>query len=103
MENKEIYDFLIVGAGLYGSVMAHELNKAGYKVLIVDKRNHVGGNVYTEYRDNIDVHIYGAHIFHTSSKQIWDYVKDKLAVRYEPSAIRETDSLQEDGLDSVIK
>lgn len=74
MENKKIYDFLIVGAGLYGSVMAHELNKAGYKVLIVDKRSHVGGNVYTEYRDNIDVHIYGAHIFHTSSKQIWDYV-----------------------------
>lgn len=68
------YDFLIVGAGLYGSVCAYELSKIGKKVLVIDKRNHVGGNVYCEKIEGINVHKYGAHIFHTSNKQVWDYV-----------------------------
>ena len=69
-----MYDYLIVGAGLYGSVFAHEMKEAGKKVLVLEKRDHIGGNVYTEEQDGIMVHKYGAHIFHTSSKEIWDYV-----------------------------
>ena len=69
-----MYDYLIVGAGLFGSVCAHELAKSGKKCLVIDKRNHVGGNVYTELIENINVHKYGAHIFHTSDKEIWEYV-----------------------------
>ena len=68
------YDYLIVGAGLFGAVCAHELNKQGKKVLVVEKREHIGGNVYTENHDGIQVHKYGAHIFHTNDKEIWDYV-----------------------------
>jgi UDP-galactopyranose mutase len=68
------YDFLIVGAGLYGSVFAHEANKRGKKCLVIDKRDHYAGNIYTENIEGINVHTYGAHIFHTSNKQIWDYV-----------------------------
>tara|TARA_R110000868_G_scaffold1389_6_gene10700 strand:+ start:1337 stop:2440 length:1104 start_codon:yes stop_codon:yes gene_type:complete len=68
------YDYLIVGAGLFGSVFAHEATKAGKKCLVIDKRNHLGGNVYCENVDGINVHKYGAHIFHTNDKQIWDYV-----------------------------
>ncbi|WP_418603320.1 UDP-galactopyranose mutase [Hwangdonia sp.] len=68
------YDYLIVGAGLFGCVFAYEANKAGKKCLVIDKRNHVGGNVYCENVDGINVHKYGAHIFHTNDKQIWDYV-----------------------------
>lgn len=68
------YDYIIVGSGLFGSVCAHELQKSGKKVLVIDKRNHVGGNVFTENVDGIQVHKYGAHIFHTNSKEIWDYV-----------------------------
>lgn len=68
------YDYVIVGAGLYGSICAYELNKAGYKVLVIDKRNHIGGNIYTEKVNDINVHKYGAHIFHTSNKEIWDYI-----------------------------
>ena len=69
-----MYDYLIVGAGFYGAVCAHELNKAGKKVLVVDKRSHIGGNTYTERTDGINVHKYGAHIFHTNDKKVWDYV-----------------------------
>ncbi|MGL5947465.1 MAG: UDP-galactopyranose mutase [Aeromonas sp.] len=69
-----MYDYLIVGSGLFGSVCAHELNKAGKRVLVIEKRNHIGGNVYTENNDGIHVHKYGAHIFHTNEKYIWDYV-----------------------------
>lgn len=69
-----MYDYLIVGAGLYGAVFAREMTDKGYKCLVVDKREHIGGNVYTENVENINVHKYGAHIFHTSDKQIWDYV-----------------------------
>lgn len=68
------YDYLIVGTGLFGSVFAYEAMKRGKKVLLVEKRSHIGGNVYTEKREGIEVHMYGAHIFHTADKTIWDYV-----------------------------
>lgn len=68
------YDFLIVGAGLFGSVFAHEAKKAGKSVLVLEKRSHIGGNVYTEKIEGIHVHKYGAHIFHTDKKEIWDYI-----------------------------
>ena len=68
------YDYLIVGAGLYGSVFAREAMNRGKTVLVVDKRKNVGGNVYTEKVEGIDVHIYGAHIFHTNNKKVWDYI-----------------------------
>ncbi len=69
-----MYDYLVVGAGLFGSVFAYEANKRGKKVLVVDKRSHIGGNIYTENVNGINVHKYGAHIFHTNNKKIWDYV-----------------------------
>lgn len=69
-----MYDYLIVGAGLFGSVFAHEATKKGKKCLVIDKRNHIGGNIYTENIEGINVHKYGAHIFHTSNKEVWDYV-----------------------------
>ena len=68
------YDYLIVGAGLYGAVFAHEMNKAGAKCLVIDRRPHIGGNIYTENMHDINVHVYGAHIFHTSNKKVWDYI-----------------------------
>lgn len=68
------YDFLIVGAGLYGAVFAHEAKMRGKKCLIIDKRRHIGGNIYTEKIEDINVHKYGAHIFHTNNKDVWDYV-----------------------------
>lgn len=69
-----MYDYLIVGAGLYGAVCANELTKKGKKVLVIDKRNHIAGNIYTENIEGINVHKYGAHIFHTHEKWVWDYV-----------------------------
>ena len=68
------YDYLIVGAGLFGCVFAHEAKKAGKKCLVIDKRSHIGGNIYTENKDGINIHVYGAHIFHTSDEKIWKYV-----------------------------
>lgn len=68
------YDYLIVGAGFFGSICAHELKKRGYRVLVVDSRNHIGGNCYTENRDGISLHMYGPHIFHTSNREVWDYI-----------------------------
>ena len=68
------YDYLIVGAGLYGAVCAREAAKAGKRVLVIDKRPHIAGNVYTEKIEGIHVHVYGAHIFHTNNKVVWDYV-----------------------------
>lgn len=72
--NQKDYDFLIVGAGLYGSVFSEQAKRAGKKVLVIDKRNHIGGNVYTKDVEGIQVHIYGAHIFHTNDRTVWDYV-----------------------------
>lgn len=68
------YDYLIVGSGLFGSVFAHEMTKHGKKCIILEKRNHIAGNVYTKNEAGINVHEYGAHIFHTNNKEIWDYV-----------------------------
>ena len=68
------YDFVIAGTGLFGAVFAHEAIRRGKSVLMVEKREHIGGNIYTEKRDGIDIHRYGAHIFHTSDKEVWDYV-----------------------------
>ena len=68
------YDYLIVGAGLFGATVAHELTKLNKKCLVIDKRNHIGGNIYCENIEGINVHKYGAHIFHTSNKEIWNYV-----------------------------
>ena len=68
------YDYIIVGSGLYGATAAYELTKKGYKCLVLEKRNHIGGNIYTKEVEGINVHVYGAHIFHTSNKMIWDYV-----------------------------
>jgi len=68
------YDYLIVGAGLFGAIFAYEMNKIGKKCLIIEKRDHIGGNVFTENLENINVHKYGAHIFHTNNKKIWDYI-----------------------------
>jgi len=68
------YDYIIVGSGIFGSVYAHEANKIGKKVLVLEKRNHIGGNCYTEKIENINVHKYGPHIFHTNDKRIWDYI-----------------------------
>ena len=68
------YDYLIVGAGLYGAVCAREAVKAGKSVLVIDKRPNIAGNVYTEEVEGINVHVYGAHIFHTNNRTVWDYV-----------------------------
>lgn len=69
-----MYDFLVVGAGLFGAVFAREAKQSGKKVLVIDKRNHIAGNIYTEKKEDINVHKYGAHIFHTNNKHVWDYV-----------------------------
>ena len=69
-----LHDFLIVGAGLFGATAAHVLTRRGKRCLVIDKRSHIGGNVYTENVNGINVHKYGAHIFHTSSKDVWDFV-----------------------------
>ena len=68
------YDYLIVGAGLFGAVFAHEMTSKGLKCLVIDKREHTAGNIYTRNENGIDVHKYGAHIFHTSDKEVWEYV-----------------------------
>ncbi|NLV52724.1 MAG: UDP-galactopyranose mutase [Bacteroidales bacterium] len=73
-EQKKKYDFLIVGTGLFGAVSAYLLKKRGFSILLIDKRDHIGGNVYTQKVKGINVHQYGAHIFHTSNKKVWDFV-----------------------------
>lgn len=70
-----MYDYLIVGAGLFGSVFAYEAGMRGKRCLVVEKRDHIGGNIYTKKVEGIEVHQYGAHIFHTSNKEVWDYVQ----------------------------
>lgn len=69
-----MYDYLIVGSGLYGSIFAREATNKGYKCLVIDKRDNVGGNIYTERVEGINVHKYGAHIFHTNNQKVWDYI-----------------------------
>lgn len=68
------YDYLIVGSGLFGSIFAYEASKRGKKCLVIEKRNHIGGNIYCENVHGINVHKYGAHIFHTSNKEVWEYI-----------------------------
>jgi len=68
------YDYLVVGAGLFGAVFAYEANKRGKRVLVIDKRDHIAGNIYTKEVEGINVHVYGAHIFHTSDEEVWNYV-----------------------------
>ena len=70
------YDFIVVGAGLYGAIFAHEAKKAGKSVLVLDKRSHVGGNIFTENIEGINFHKYGAHIFHTNNKEVWEYLNN---------------------------
>ena len=72
--NNPMYDYLIVGAGLYGAVFARQAKEQGKSVLVIDKRSHIAGNVYTEEVEGIQVHKYGAHIFHTNNRQVWEYV-----------------------------
>ena len=71
---NRIYDYLIVGAGLFGATFAHIAHKNGRKCIVIEKRSHLGGNVYCEETEGIQVHKYGAHIFHTNDKAIWDFV-----------------------------
>lgn len=83
------YDYLVVGAGLYGSMFAYKAKKAGKKILVIDKRPHIGGNLYCENIEGINVHKYGPHIFHTSNKEVWDFVNSIVPFnhfRYEPLA-----------------
>ena len=68
------YDYLVVGAGLFGAAFAREAADAGKRVLVIDKRSHIAGNAYTQEVEGIHVHVYGAHIFHTNNKRVWDYV-----------------------------
>ncbi|AZQ63508.1 UDP-galactopyranose mutase [Flammeovirga pectinis] len=86
---KKKYDYLIVGSGLFGNVFAHQMNKNGFKCLVIDKRNHLGGNIYSEKTEGINVHKYGPHIFHTNDKSIWDFVNQFVEFnhfRYSPLA-----------------
>ena len=69
-----MYDYLIVGSGFFGSICARELTNKGYKCLVIEKRNHIGGNCYTENRDGINIHTYGPHIFHTSNEEVWKWI-----------------------------
>ena len=69
-----MYDYLVVGAGLYGAVFAHEAKAAGKSVLVIDKRSNIGGNIFTESVEGINIHVYGAHIFHTNNRKVWEYI-----------------------------
>ena len=72
--NSYKYDYLVVGSGLFGAVFAHAANQKNKKCLVIDRRNHIGGNIFCEQRDDINIHKYGAHIFHTSNKDVWNYI-----------------------------
>lgn len=69
------FDYLIVGAGFYGAICAHELSKKGQRICVIDSRNHIGGNCHTEKKDGIQIHTYGPHVFHTSNKRVWDWIQ----------------------------
>lgn len=73
---KDHYDYLVVGTGLFGSVFTHEMISRGKTCLMVEKRSHIGGNIYTEPHDDINIHVYGAHIFHTSNERVWNYINN---------------------------
>ena len=75
------YDYIIVGAGFFGSICAYELNRVGKKVLVLESRDHIGGNCFTEQRDGIDVHIYGPHVFHTSNEEIWNWINSFVEIK----------------------
>ena len=84
-----MFDYLIVGSGFFGSICANELTKSGKRVLVIDSRPHIGGNCYTENRDGINLHMYGPHIFHTSNKEVWDWINQYVEFnhfRYTPVA-----------------
>lgn len=88
-------DYLIVGAGFYGSICAYELNKQGYKVCVIDSREHIGGNCYTEKKDNINIHTYGPHIFHTSNEEVWQWINQFVSFnnfRLSPLAVYKDES-----------
>jgi UDP-galactopyranose mutase len=90
-----MYDYLIVGTGFFGSICAHELTNAGYKCLVIDKRNHIGGNCHTENKDEINLHTYGPHIFHTSNEEVWTWINQFVKFnnfRYSPLAIYKDES-----------
>ena len=90
-----MFDYLIVGSGFFGSICAYELNKQGYKVCVIDKKNHLGGNCYTSNRDGIHVHDYGPHIFHTSNEEVWTWINQFVKFnnfRYSPLAIYKGES-----------
>ena len=78
---KKEYDYLLVGAGLFNAVFAQQAKMHGKRCLVIDKRSHLGGNVYCEDIDGITVHKYGPHIFHTSNKEVWDYVNSFVDLR----------------------
>ena len=69
-----MYDFIIVGSGFFGAICARNLTDLGYKCLVLEARNHIGGNCYTENRDGINLHMYGPHIFHTSNEEVWTWI-----------------------------
>ena len=71
---KEHYDILLVGAGIHNATLAHHFIKQGKSVLVIEKRPHIAGNCYTERKENIDIHVYSSHIFHTSNKETWEFV-----------------------------
>ena len=75
----KMYDYLIVGSGLFGAVFAHYAKQRGFKSLVVDRRAHLGGNIYNSYHEGIPVHTYGAHIFHTSNEKVWRFVNKFVA------------------------
>jgi len=74
MSSSQSYDYVVVGAGFYGAIFAYEAKKRGYSVLVIESRDHIGGNCYTKNVNGVNVHVYGPHIFHTNSKEVWDYV-----------------------------
>ena len=76
------YDYLIVGAGFFGSVCARELTDKGYSCLVIEKRNHIAGNCFTENKEGINIHVYGAHIFHTSNKKVWDWINQYVSFNH---------------------
>src|SRR5210317_188916 len=81
MDSTRKYDYVIVGSGFFGAICAHELKKAGKKVVVLEKRDHIGGNTYTEEKDGVHIHKYGAHIFHTNDESVWNYVNQFVEFR----------------------